>query len=51
MRLFIAYSAKVFLCCCSEIIDASLNDVPVQTNEETTENGIPPELAKVMNAV
>lgn len=37
-------------CCCSETIDASSNHVPVQKNEETTENGIHPELAKVINA-
>ncbi|XP_043114583.1 dedicator of cytokinesis protein 10 isoform X10 [Puntigrus tetrazona] len=32
-----------------EIIDASLNPVPVQQHEETTENGIHPELAKYIS--
>ncbi|XP_016401327.1 dedicator of cytokinesis protein 10-like, partial [Sinocyclocheilus rhinocerous] len=32
-----------------EIIDASLNHVPVQKNEETAENGIHPELAKYIS--
>lgn len=55
MHLLIVFSAKVSVVCLFvvvvlEIIDASLNHVPVQKNEETTENGIHPELAKVINA-